>query len=284
MRCPAIADLIAWRRIHIRARAPGAAIAGKDQRPPTRDQRPPVVRIEEPEAALMTSTSTSSPELPARVRSDNAVAPAGAAWVMLALATLGFALNFWAWALLSPLGAHLKTSLSLSSFQQALIVAVPVIVGSLGRIPVGALTTLTQSDAAAKMAGFVLVAVALRPLGGYLSDRIGPTPILGAAFGVVTLGALVQAGGPALVPTATVAFLTMAAALGLASGAVFALVAQRAPGRQVGAVTGSSVRPADSVDSSHRCSWAASMTAATPTPAASSLSLSSRPPPPLWSS
>src|SRR5690242_10427867 len=59
---------------------------------------------------------------------------------MLAMATIGFALNFWAWALLSPLGTHFKDSLDLSSFQQALLVAVPVVVGSLGRIPVGALT------------------------------------------------------------------------------------------------------------------------------------------------
>jgi MFS transporter, NNP family, nitrate/nitrite transporter len=60
--------------------------------------------------------------------------------LMLALATLGFALNFWAWALLSPLGPRFKDLLELSSAQQALVVAVPVIVGSLGRIPVGALT------------------------------------------------------------------------------------------------------------------------------------------------
>jgi NNP family nitrate/nitrite transporter-like MFS transporter len=59
---------------------------------------------------------------------------------MLTLATLGFALNFWAWALLSPLGPRFKDLLQLSSAQQALVVAVPVIVGSLGRIPVGALT------------------------------------------------------------------------------------------------------------------------------------------------
>jgi MFS transporter, NNP family, nitrate/nitrite transporter len=59
---------------------------------------------------------------------------------MLGLATLGFALNFWAWALLSPLGTHFKLTLDLTEFRQALLVAVPVIVGSLGRIPVGALT------------------------------------------------------------------------------------------------------------------------------------------------
>src|SRR5215831_18882372 len=60
--------------------------------------------------------------------------------IMLVTATVGFAVNFWAWALLSPLAPRLKDALHLSSFQQALLVAVPVVVGSLGRIPVGALT------------------------------------------------------------------------------------------------------------------------------------------------
>ena len=36
--------------------------------------------------------------------------------------------------------AYFKQALGLTSFQQALLVAVPVIVGALGRIPVGALT------------------------------------------------------------------------------------------------------------------------------------------------
>ncbi|WP_289016909.1 nitrate/nitrite transporter [uncultured Ornithinimicrobium sp.] len=59
---------------------------------------------------------------------------------MLIMATLGFALCFWAWALLSPLAVTLREELGLTSFQQSLVVATPVIVGSLGRIPVGALT------------------------------------------------------------------------------------------------------------------------------------------------
>ncbi|MFI7643634.1 MFS transporter [Nonomuraea sp. NPDC049400] len=53
---------------------------------------------------------------------------------------MGFAVNFWAWALPSPLVPRFKELLSLAAPQQALLVAVPVIVGSLGRIPVGALT------------------------------------------------------------------------------------------------------------------------------------------------
>jgi MFS transporter, NNP family, nitrate/nitrite transporter len=63
--------------------------------------------------------------------------------LMLLMATLGFAVNFWAWALLSPLGPLFRergTLGTLSESDVALLVAVPVIVGSLGRIVVGALT------------------------------------------------------------------------------------------------------------------------------------------------
>ena len=327
----------------------------------------------------------------------------------LALSTMGFAINFWAWALLSPLGPRFKELLTLSSGQQALLVAVPVIVGSLGRIPVGALTDrfggrvmfpivsvativpvlfigllgqhslaallvggfflgiggtafaigvplvnawfpperrgfaigvfgagmggtaisalttvklvkgmgeatpflitaaalalyavlawlflrdapgrvvpttsvltrlgaaarlpiawqacilyavafggyvafsvylpaylktaygLEQADAANRMAGFVVVAVVLRPAGGWLSDRIGAIPVLAGVFAVVAAAATVQAATPDLMPVGTAAFLTMAGALGLGSGATFALVARSAPPAQVGSVTG----------------------------------------------
>jgi NNP family nitrate/nitrite transporter-like MFS transporter len=97
---------------------------------------------------------------------------------------------------------------------------------------------LAQDDAAMKMAGFVLLAVALRPIGGWLSDRVAASRVLAVSFAVVVVFALVQAATPELSPTGTVAFLAMAAALGTSSGAVFALVAQRAPASRVGAVTG----------------------------------------------
>lgn len=329
--------------------------------------------------------------------------------LMLALATIGFGLNFWAWALLSPLAPGLGEKLHLTPFQQALVVAVPVVVGSLGRIPVGAMTdrygarvmfpavsiltiipvlfigflgqsslwvllvggfflgiggtafavgvpfvsawfpperrglaigifgvgmggtaisalttlnlakaygeatpfvvvaivlcvyalvtalllrdapnrtlssggigqrlgaaaklavtwqaaalyailfggyvafsvylptylksgyALVPTDAANRMAGFVLVAVILRPIGGWLSDRFGPSSVLVGCLSVVTLGAVVQAFTPPLVLTGTVAFLAMAGALGAGSGATFALVALLAPANKVGAVTG----------------------------------------------
>ncbi|MFF0745531.1 nitrate/nitrite transporter [Streptomyces sp. NPDC004111] len=327
---------------------------------------------------------------------------------MLVLATAGFAICFWAWALLSPLGPTLRTELSLTSFQQSLCVALPVVVGSLGRIPVGALTDrfgarhmfpavaaltivpvlylghaadslpevllggfflglggttfaigvpcvnawypparrglalgvfgtgmggtalssfstvqltehvsrsfpfdlvavvlavyavlarlllrdapgrvratgslyartlatlrlpatgrlallyavafggfvafsvylptylttahgLTRSDAALRTAGFVVLAVAMRPVGGWLSDRTHPVPVLTGAFAAVTALALLAAAEPGLRPFGTLAFLGLAAALGTATGAVFALVARLVPADRVGAVTG----------------------------------------------
>ncbi|GHA68210.1 MFS transporter [Streptomyces termitum] len=66
--------------------------------------------------------------------------PPAAAYRNLVVATLGFTLTFWAWNLIAPLGSWYGEHLGLSSFQQSFLVAVPVLVGSLGRIPVGALT------------------------------------------------------------------------------------------------------------------------------------------------
>ncbi len=98
--------------------------------------------------------------------------------------------------------------------------------------------SLVPADASNRMAGFVLVAVLMRPVGGWLSDRLGPAVVLAGCLAVVTLGAVVQALTPALIPVGTVAFMAMAAALGAGSGATFALVALLAPADKVGSVTG----------------------------------------------
>ncbi|MEJ7635574.1 MFS transporter [Aeromicrobium sp.] len=337
---------------------------------------------------------------------------AGRPWLMLVLATVGFAVNFWAWALLSPLGPLLGdngTLGDLSEGQISLLVAVPVIVGSLGRIPVGALTDkyggremfvavsiativpvlfigvygqtsypalllggfflgisgtsfavgvpfvnawfpperrglaigifgagmggtaisalttvrlystvddqapfllaaaglaifavvawflledapgrqapttsltsrlkanarlpiawqasilyavafggyvafsvylpaylktayeLTPAAAANRMAGFVVLAVIMRPVGGWLADRVGPIPVLAAGYGVVVVGAAVASTTPVLEPVGAVAFLVMAMALGSGTGATFTLIAQVTDPSRVGGVTG----------------------------------------------
>jgi NNP family nitrate/nitrite transporter-like MFS transporter len=97
---------------------------------------------------------------------------------------------------------------------------------------------LTAADAANRMAGFVVVAVLMRPIGGWLSDRLGPVRVLAATYVVVIVGAAISAGTPPLDGVGTVAFLAMAAALGAGSGAVFALVAQVTDPVRVGGVTG----------------------------------------------
>ena len=56
---------------------------------------------------------------------------------------------------------------------------------------------LTPADAANRMAGFVVVAVVMRPVGGWLSDRFGPIPVLAAGYAVVVVGAAIAADPPA---------------------------------------------------------------------------------------
>ena len=97
---------------------------------------------------------------------------------------------------------------------------------------------LTTADASFRMAGFVIVAVIMRPLGGTLSDRIGAVRTLLISYVAVALAALMLAFQPALMPLGTIDFIVMAAGLGLGSGAVFALVAQSADPSVVGSVTG----------------------------------------------
>jgi MFS transporter, NNP family, nitrate/nitrite transporter len=58
----------------------------------------------------------------------------------LVLALLGFTITFWAWNIIAPLGVRYSGELRLSPTQTSFLVAMPVLVGSLGRVPVGALT------------------------------------------------------------------------------------------------------------------------------------------------
>ncbi len=96
---------------------------------------------------------------------------------------------------------------------------------------------LTKADAGARAAGFALLAVIGRPLGGWLSDRIGAARVMLVSFvAVAVLAAVLAAAYQAMVPL-TIACLTLALALGLGMGAVFKLVPEWFPDR-VGAVTG----------------------------------------------
>lgn len=98
--------------------------------------------------------------------------------------------------------------------------------------------TLSAADAANKMAGFVVIAVIMRPVGGTLADRLGSVPVLVTCFGVVAVCAAIASGEPPLRGFGTPVFLVMAAALGASSGATFALIAQVTEPARVGGVTG----------------------------------------------
>ena len=96
---------------------------------------------------------------------------------------------------------------------------------------------LTVQDAAYRAAGFIVLATATRPVGGALSDRYGGAGVLLLSLIAIGAGAIVTAFEPTM-PTATVGFLSIAAALGVGNGAVFALVGRKIPADRVGSATG----------------------------------------------
>ncbi|MFI6787148.1 nitrate/nitrite transporter [Nonomuraea sp. NPDC050383] len=96
---------------------------------------------------------------------------------------------------------------------------------------------LTVADAAARAAGFVVLATLARPLGGWLSDRLGGERVLCWVLAAVFGCAIVVSFAPGM-PLATAGFLALAAALGLGNGAVFAILGRAVPASAVGSATG----------------------------------------------
>jgi NNP family nitrate/nitrite transporter-like MFS transporter len=94
---------------------------------------------------------------------------------------------------------------------------------------------LTLGDAGFRTAGFVAVAAAMRPVGGWLSDRIGGARVLRGVFaGVIPFAVLMSS--TSIVPF-SVGALGSAVLLGLGNGGVFKLVPQYFP-NNTGVVTG----------------------------------------------
>ena len=79
----------------------------------------------------------------------------------LTLATLAFFLCFAAWGMLSPIAPKLQDELGLSDTQTAIMIALPVVLGSLLRIPLG---RLTDHHGGKLMFTAMLVYAALPPL------------------------------------------------------------------------------------------------------------------------
>ena len=96
---------------------------------------------------------------------------------------------------------------------------------------------LQRADAGYRAAGFALLAVLARPVGGWAADRFGAERVLLVSFaGTSALAATLTGFYTEIVPL-TIACLTMAVCLGLGTGAVFRMVGNEYP-KQVGAVTG----------------------------------------------
>jgi NNP family nitrate/nitrite transporter-like MFS transporter len=94
---------------------------------------------------------------------------------------------------------------------------------------------LDTADAGLRAGGFVVLATLMRPVGGWLADKIGGARLLSAVFfGVIPFALLLS--WPSILPF-TVGALGCAVLMGLGNGAVFKLVPQYFP-KDTGTVTG----------------------------------------------
>ena len=93
-------------------------------------------------------------------------------------------------------------------------------------------------DAGGRTAVFSIAAVVARPVGGVLSDRIGPKPVVLVSLAGSAVMAVVAATQPAPDLGSGTTFVLMALFLGLGTGGVFAWVARLTPVARVGTVAG----------------------------------------------
>ena len=190
----------------------------------------------------------------------------GAAWSAgskraLALSTVGFALTFAVWGLVGALAPLFRERYGLTAFQTSLLIAVPVLLGSVGRLPMGILAdrfggrfvfgsllvfclvpafgaSLTGSYASLLAWGFLLGCAGTSfSVGVAFASRWFRPEEQGTALGVYGTGNIGQSlavfGAPALVAATgdwRVPFWAFGAAAGL-FGVVFLLLARNAPAK-----------------------------------------------------
>lgn len=122
-----------------------------------------------------------SPPMPGQVRN-------------LVLATAASVVGFWAWNIIATLSTHYAKNMELSAGTMGILVAMPIFVGSLGRIVVG---TMTDRFGGRALFTFVLVAtiptVLLVALGGALNSL---ALVLAAGFLLGVAGTVFAVGIP----------------------------------------------------------------------------------------
>ncbi|HEU5430669.1 MAG TPA: MFS transporter, partial [Thermomicrobiales bacterium] len=108
---------------------------------------------------------------------------------MLALATLALLVSFAVWGLVAPLAPVFRERYELSGVEVGLLVAMPVLLGSLGRIPLGLLTDRfggRRVFSALLLA--MLVPLALVGLTGSYATLLGASLLLGIAGSAFAVG------------------------------------------------------------------------------------------------
>lgn len=93
-------------------------------------------------------------------------------------------------------------------------------------------------DAGGRTAAFALAAVLARPIGGVLADRIAPKYVVLASLAGVAVFTIEGIFKPPRDLWSAETFISLAIALGIGTGGVFAWVTRRAPAGEVGAITG----------------------------------------------
>jgi NNP family nitrate/nitrite transporter-like MFS transporter len=117
--------------------------------------------------------------------------PGASAWVALTIATVSFIVGFAVWGLLAPLAPLFRPQWGLSATEAGVLVAVPVILGSLVRIPLGIVTD--RYGGRIVFVGFLFFLVVPLVLAGFAD---GYALLLGVAFILGVAGAVFAIGVP----------------------------------------------------------------------------------------